>query len=1727
MSLRFLRSARLSVALSVALALSLLAHALRGPAAVARETCHVVGLEFLGDANEPEVRVDFDAPLALPSGGDGTLGAEFLSLEPAAAADVRAASPRRLVLVPRRALARFTTYRVRLGARLAAADGRPVVEEGGASLAFASGEFRLADEPKTRLDDDGTPVVALAFTGPVAEGSLAAHLRVLDAAGRAVPTTLAGGGAEWRVACGPTVRGLDGAALVLRAGLRSTAGGDALAADARRELRWSRTLACEGVSASYRDDVGEVRVAFDRTVDPETAADLVVVTPAPTGLSRRAWGSQVLLRGAFLPGTTVAVTAKAGLRATSGLRLEKDARRLVRIPEPRPDLAFVGTGTVLSSEAIPALEMAGVNVPEVVVEARRVFPSNVVPLALRWAGAAEASGEPISRRIPIDAAPHATWRRPLDLGSLLGERTGAARRGVWSLRVADPRSRWTSDDRLIQVTDLAPVVRHHPDGLAILVSRLSDGAPVPGAKVVVWTAAAQVATQGVTDRDGLLLVRALANAPRVVTVTTPDDAAFVDLVAHGLAHDARDVEGRPPAYGPEAYVRADRGLVRPGETVNVDALVRLPTGDAPAEGLPVRLRLRGPDGRVARVLARRAGPGGLVDAAFPIGVDAPTGAWRVEAEVEGLETSVGAGAFRVEAFVPDRLEASVAWPEGDLTLGTRVPAAIRARLLTGEPAAGLAVRARLRLEPLDRAPIEGFTFGDAEAPAPRPDDRAHEAVLDGKGEASLEIPLPPAGASGLARRATVEVEVIDVSGRAVGAAASRDALPSGARLGLRPADGATGASGATGAAGAGAGLAFDVAVAAGDVRAAKATLSRVEWHGGYVLEHGARVWRSTRSERELEAVEVAFDGARARAAFREPGDGTFVVRVSADGAAGAALGFDRRDGATARAARAEGAPRLVLARDGVVRPGARAAILLDAPFAGRALLSLEGARVFEARAVDVAAGRLRLEFDVPDAAWPSVHAVVTLTRGAKAAGTGPVRLLGAVALPIERTDRRLEVTLDAAATALPEAPFEVRVTTSEPAEVVLHLVDEGVLRRSRHGDPDPARHLAAVRRLVTAPADAYARLVEGARYPSDDPDPGGDGPEGLGSRLDPTARNLIETVALASRRVLVDGSAVVRFDLPAFEGRLRLCAIAGGRRGTGAAARDVVVRGPIGLAIHVPRAVAPGDEFEAAVEVRGDGVTTTVELDGFERRGDGFPLRLVALERLGVGAVTVRAEDAEGRRVARTARLSIRPASPRTTDSLVLRAVPGDAATRDLPGSLLPASRTARVTVGLGPLVELLPALERLSAYPYGCVEQTTSKAFPLLAWSALAALATPDGGRPDDVVDAAVERLFTMQTSSGAFATWPGGTEPNPFGTVYATHFLVEARRLGRAVPEDRLAAALDAVAARFRRGERTGYAAYVLALAGRDVAAELDAVRLGDDLEERARVAAAWLALGDRARAQELLATLTDPFLAPREAGGDLTSPVRAAAVLLEALSDADPADPRADALEERLRAAARAARDGWTTQEGAAALLAIARRHARARAQGPSVHGTLRVGTRVATFDGPEGATLDLAPGDPWTFSVDASSPVTVAVRVAGIPTQAPSADVAQGMTIRRTIEGAEHGFVQGRVYRVVLEGTVPATTENLLVSDVLPGGLEVEEARETPGDFDGDRVEVRDDRVLWFRTHARLSATFRQTYLVRAVTPGRFRVPPASVEALYDPALHARAGGGGVLEVRRGR
>ena len=89
--------------------------------------------------------------------------------------------------------------------------------------------------------------------------------------------------------------------------------------------------------------------------------------------------------------------------------------------------------------------------------------------------------------------------------------------------------------------------------------------------------------------------------------------------------------------------------------------------------------------------------------------------------------------------------------------------------------------------------------------------------------------------------------------------------------------------------------------------------------------------------------------------------------------------------------------------------------------------------------------------------------------------------------------------------------------------------------------------------------------------------------------------------------------------------------------------------------------------------------------------------------------------------------------------------------------------------------------LQYLIDYPHGCLEQTTSKAFPQLYIAKVMDLPARTEQAMRGHVDAALRLLGQFQRTDGGFNYWPGaGDHYDDWTSIYAGHFMVEAQREG-----------------------------------------------------------------------------------------------------------------------------------------------------------------------------------------------------------------------------------------------------------------------------------------------------------------------------------------------------------
>jgi len=97
--------------------------------------------------------------------------------------------------------------------------------------------------------------------------------------------------------------------------------------------------------------------------------------------------------------------------------------------------------------------------------------------------------------------------------------------------------------------------------------------------------------------------------------------------------------------------------------------------------------------------------------------------------------------------------------------------------------------------------------------------------------------------------------------------------------------------------------------------------------------------------------------------------------------------------------------------------------------------------------------------------------------------------------------------------------------------------------------------------------------------------------------------------------------------------------------------------------------------------------------------------------------------------------------------------------------------------------------LKWLDKYPYGCIEQQTSRAMPLFYFNDLADL----GGLLKDQtlrprLQEAVDSVLDMQNYAGNFGMWAPGSDADPWISAYALDFLYQAKAHLYVVPNDAL---------------------------------------------------------------------------------------------------------------------------------------------------------------------------------------------------------------------------------------------------------------------------------------------------------------------------------------------------
>lgn len=1510
------------------------------------------------------------------------------------------------------------------------------------------------------------------------------------------------------------------------------------------------------------------------------------------------------------------VKIDAGLLAAAGARLGKDIEQVVHSGPLQPSVAFASQGSVLPAKESRGLPVVSINVAEVDVEFLRVREADLPRFFDQYQRGGSRGAWDLDRsyghHTPLGEMADSVYLNRFVLDGKPNERVLSylpiqdikqlQEPGLY-FAVMKRVGRYSEDLQTVffSVSDLGLHARAYKDTLFVHTASLATGEASKSAQLRVLDAKGNTVLKGETDGNGNALLKYSLDAGQVLVASRGKDVTLLPFNQPALDLSEFAVAGREQAWF-DVFAWSGRDLYRPGETVRVSALLRDFDGKPVKPDQPLYLRLKQPDGKVFRETRLAPAEQGYFAFEQAIPAEAPTGRWQIEFRTDPASAQAVQGmTLRIEEFLPERMKLDLSAAD---TLRPGAPLTLKAdaAYLYGAPADGNRFTAKLAVaveqHPLDNLP--GWFFGDPTVELPKEAKDVVDATLDARGHFEGELALPEEVKPVTPVAAIVSASVYETGGRTVNRTLKRVMWPAAVLVGVRPLFDDKQGSDANGTAG------FEISrMDASGKRVPgqglKVTLvrERRDYHWTHDHDTGWAFDYTQRFENvDTRTLDVRADVARVEFPVEWGG---YRLEVF-DPATGLTTRYpftagwswsDENRGLDARPDKV----KLSLDKAGY-RAGDTLEVTLTPPHPGKGVLMVESDHMLYVRNIDAKAGST---FKIPVTAdWErhDVYVTALVFRGGSAPSRiTPARAVGVAHVPMDRSARRVAVGLKAPTQMQPEQDMAVTVSVPQlagrNAHVTVSAVDVGILNITGYPVPDANAQFFAQRRLGVDSYDVYGRVIESFEGDTARMRFGGDmalGP--LPQARRPTAR--VQTVDLFAAPVQLDakGNARIVLHVPDFNGSLRVSALVYSDDQYGNRDVETLVRAPVVAEASLPRVLAPGDRSMVTLDVQnftGKPGTFKVQVDGIgplaigegsrsAQLADGakttlsFPL--MANEGYTTAQVRVRVEGGTTSfKVDRKYDLPVRAGWPSVvrTESRVIDPLAPVSMGAAFGEGLMAGSINARMVVSALPPIPFAAALEDLLKYPYGCIEQTTSKGYGTLlldqATAELLGTHGLDANKRRERMEGAFGRITSMQVANGNFSMWGDDSDVVPYLTPYVAEFLLDARDAGFAVPEGVLQKALNRLSedllsggnqfygANFRdhlRFASQAYEGYVLARVGRAPLGTLRALYDNDRGKSMTGLPLVHLGIalslqGDGKRGSRAIALGLEKTGDRPGYLGDYGTRLRDDALMLALVRERKLSRPEYDArvislgreLEERRKAR-------WfylSTQEQVA--LARLGKSLLTDAQVKTVSGTWAANDTSEVVDGQrlfarsfDGQTL--AKGvtfTPTSLSPTGSGstpPLYASLEIAGVPRSAPAEDTSRLSVVRRyyTTDGKEWSggtLKEGQALIVGLRITADTAMPDALLTDLLPAGLEIEnfnlsDAKQWAdvvvdgiditdrGDAaDVKHEEFRDDRYV---AALRLSAGGRGAkvfYLVRAVTPGTYTVPPPLVEDMYRPQI----------------
>ena len=1348
-------------------------------------------------------------------------------------------------------------------------------------------------------------------------------------------------------------------------------------------------------------------------------------------------------------------------------------------------------------------------------------------------------------------------------------------KGIYHIMIRSTKDYWIRDSRFISFSDIGLMAHQGQDKLVVFANSIKTASPLNGVTINVYGVNNQLLGTSSTSADGVAEITVPSKTyqgfkPAMVIAKTAEDFNYLPFANTKVNTTRFDVGGkRNNATGLDAFVYAERDIYRPGEKINYSIVLRDKSWKAPGE-IPVIVKLLLPTGKELKSFRKTVNEQGAVDGSIDISEASITGTYSMEV-YSSNEVLLATKNFMIEEFVPDRIKLSAKLDKPYLKPSDNAVLQVTASNFFGPPAANrkYEVEIQLHQKQFSSQKYSAFDFTLANQKEFHDQD-VKEGKTDESGKASISYSVPELYENTGLLEASFYTTVFDETGRPVTRKTSAEIYTQPIFNGIKD-DGFYYYS-------LNQPVKFELVslnkdglpvTAPAKVQVIKHEYKTVLTKSGSFFRYSSQLQDKIMNEQEISV------GAATTYSYipRSPGD--FEVRVYRPGAnvyvskSFYSYGNWGNSNSTFEVNN-EGHVDIQTDKQSY-EAGENVRLLFKAPFSGRMLVTLETDHIISHQYVDVQKRTAELNLPLNSECVPNVYVTATLIKPHEVSDIPLTVAHGFQNIKVEEKSRKIPIEITAQSTVRSRTHQIVKVKAIPGSYVTLAAVDNGVLQVNDYKTPDPYSYYYQKRALQVNAFDMYPLLFPELRARLSST--GGDGDLSLDKRLNPMPAKRIKIMSYWSglKKANGDGYAEFEYDIPQFSGEVRLMAVAFKDEKFGSAEIATKVADPIVLSSSLPRFITPGDTVlvpvtitntsnrvangKASIQINGgakviSGNSQSISVNPGAETNASF--EIVSNPVIGVANIKVNV-SAMGETFQDETEISIRPASTLQKISGSGSVLAGSPVQLNIPqGDFLPESFKYDLIVTRSPVAEIADQLRYLVQYPYGCTEQTVSAAFPQLYYGDFAdAMGLNNNSKKNantNIVEA-IRKIKMRQLYNGAVTLWDNEGTEDWWATIYAAHFLIEARKAGFDVDNGLLETMLSYLANRLKTKQtinyyynrnlekkiapkEVAYSLYVLSIAGRSQVSAMNYYKSNTEilaLDSKYLLSAAYAASGDKRSFASMLPGSFSGEESVQQTGGSYYSALRDEAIALNCLIDVDPGNAQIPVMARHV--ASRLKADVWlNTQERAFSFLALGK---LARSSSSStVTGTVKA----------NGKTIAEINSANWKGSSNTIKTNNVEV-IANGSGRLYYNWVAQGISaggtykeednfikVRRQFYDRYGRLISGNTFKqndlviveITLEKAFDGPIDNIVLTDLLPAGFEIENPRtkEIPGmDWIKDTneptaMDIRDDRInLFVNAYTQKQKYY---YAVRAVSLGKFKQGPVSADAMYNGEIHSYHG-----------